>query len=210
MHVQICNTVVRQTVNANAYPDPERRSDSVSTASSLPSRQASMHMASSSQQGAAPVTSASSAHSPGQGPIPEANVNGARGFSPPQTARDGTSRTAQLFALAEQYDLQGLEAAFEGMQSPHQPPTAQQGASPVARATVAQPGAGDSKGGRHVWVADTYASPQKLAQPSSSAPGQLDVPTVSNSTTVMDREGRSQVCNNAQMFLLNFSGVLHL
>ena len=109
------------------------------------------------------------------------------GFSPPHAVAGGTSRTAQLFALAEQYDLQGLEAAFEGMQGPSRPGTARQPTSPVAAAAAGQPDAPDNAagdtGGRHTWQAS-----QTLPEASSITPAQGDALPVSNSTAVMEHQ----------------------
>lgn len=186
----MCNTVVRQTVNANSYPDAARRSDSTATASSLPSRQGSTNFGNSIQQGLALASAAAPSYSPRQGHLldTDASANGVRGFSPPPSAAGGTSRTAQLFALAEQYDLQGLEAAFEGMQAPHRtPPPAQQATSPAASAALAQSGTRDTSaaetGGVQVWQTS-----QKLSEPSGSTLAQTDALPVTTSAAVMGRQ----------------------
>lgn len=59
-----------------------------------------------------------------------ANEAALANFIPPDYNTSATTRTAQLFALAEQSDLQGLEAAFEGIPA---------GGSPVSRLNGAQP-----------------------------------------------------------------------
>lgn len=159
----MCNTVVRQTVNANAYPDAERRSESMSATSELPSRQPSAHAGSTSLSGTLPDRMpGASPHSPRHSSATDADITpgGVRGFSP-QQGRGGTSRTAQLFALADQCDLQGLEAAFEGMQSPRRAAAAQQGVSPAPAAPAATLRSADADSlGK-----DMHTTPQKAPLP---------------------------------------------
>lgn len=59
-----------------------------------------------------------------------ANEAALTNFTPTDYNTSATTRTAQLFALAEQCDLQGLEAAFEGIPA---------GGSPGSRLNGAQP-----------------------------------------------------------------------
>jgi hypothetical protein len=110
---------------------------------------------------------------------------------------EGTARSKlHMMAHLEQHsfsrlqsstDLQGLEAAFEGMQSPHRPPTAHQGAvdAPVAQPKDGDSHVGDQQGGRQMLVQNTYTSPKKLTQLYNCPPVHPDSLPVSSSTPVM-------------------------
>jgi hypothetical protein len=181
-------------VNANAYPDAsEARSDSVATESSLPVLNNPSH----SLQDPLPIKPAPQATKPSlrqnSGPDMDASMNGVRGYSPPRAPHAGTSRTAQLFALAEQYDLQGLEAAFEGMQSSHRLPTAHQGAA-GAQAMDEDSQVGDKQGARHLYVHKQKSSPQTPAQPFNSLPAHADS-LATPSSAPLNRQ-LSQVCTS--------------
>lgn len=121
--LQICNTVVRHTVRSTAYP-LHRVQDSSPTGQA-----AARHALANTGGFPAPSDSMVAVLSSPHRSTPP-NEAALASFTPPEYNTSGTTRTAQLFALAEQCDLQGLEAAFEGIPA---------GGSPGVRMNGAQP-----------------------------------------------------------------------
>lgn len=103
----MCNTVVRHTVRSTAFPLQQGQDLSPNA------QDAARHVYNTSTFPAPADSLAHPQQSPGRAAPP--NEAGLANFTPPDYNTSATTRTAQLFALAEQCDLQGLEAAFEGI-----------------------------------------------------------------------------------------------
>ena len=122
--MQICNTVVRHTVRSTAFPLYQGQDLS-------PNAQASARHSTATKT-AFPAP-ADSLPQPPSSPLRAAPSNEAAlaSFTPRDYNTSATTRTAQLFALAEQCDLQGLEAAFEGIPAGSSPGAHSNGAARV-------------------------------------------------------------------------------
>eukprot|EP00892_Ulva_mutabilis_P008052 jgi/Ulvmu1/5619/UM023_0158.1 len=123
--LQMCNTVVRQTVRSTAFP-LQHAQDLSPHAQAAP-----RHSQASKTEFPAPADSLPQVPSSPVRPAPP-NEAALAYFTPPDYNTSATTRTAQLFALAEQCDLQGLEAAFEGIPAGGSPGARSNGVHPLA------------------------------------------------------------------------------
>ena len=136
----MCNTIVRRTVHATATQTSSFRatSDTGSAASSQHAQSFPDGMSRPALKSApdSPSVAAQRSTSPH-----ESAPTQQQSSVPPNGPPGGATRTAQLFALAEQCDLQGLEAAIESIpaQAPPQPPTASPRAPVAPTDTYATP-----------------------------------------------------------------------
>jgi hypothetical protein len=108
--VQMCNTVIRHTVHTSTNSSTPQASPQSSA--SRAARTMARHLSTPLVK-AAPHSSNNAAKSPGN----VASQTSPHAASLTSQNSGTTTRTAQLYALAEQYDLKGLQSAIEGIPS---------------------------------------------------------------------------------------------